>query len=377
MPENPPFRSDRADGRFRSTAGFVHHRLKHLRPALAFDEGLDRAGLEAWQAKVRRKLRRLLAFPKVPPQPEPVMVDAQPREGFELQTWELYPEPDCVVLFYLLVPEGVDRTKPAPAVMCFPGSQQPMEVLAGDPEPAEGPWRNKFGAHNWMAAHFARRGLVAMAMENPSTASSADAACPSSTRQSLQLIWMGRSYEGLSVFQKRAGYHWLRRQPFVDRKRIALCGHSLGAKPAVALGVLEREVAAVIWNDFAASWRQREVVRNLAGVPVWHYIPEFINWFDYPDLMAALAPRPLLVSEGSRYEDQDRIGRAYAIAGAEDAFKVTWMPNFDSPEKRTLVSEPMPEGLSAEEYARYAGYDGDHYFKDDVAVPWLCERLGV
>lgn len=377
MPEFPPYQTNRADGRFLSTAGFVHHRLKHLQPALAFDDTLDRASFAQWQQKVRRKLRSLMSFPKVPRQPAPVMVNSEPRDGFELQTWELYPEPDCVVLFYLLIPDSVDRSKPAPAVMCFPGSQQPMQVLAGDPEPESGPWRNKWGAHNWMAAHFARQGMVAMVMENPSTASAADEACPNSLRQVPQLIWMGRSYEGLSVFQKRQGYRWLRQQPFVDRKRIAACGHSLGAKPALELGVLEPEVSAVVWNDFIGSWRARDVARNLDNVALWHYVPDFINWFDYTDLMAALAPRPFLATEGARPEDHERIQRAYEITEAADAFKVTWMPSFNTPEKRPLASEPLPEGLSKEEYAAYAGFGGEHYFKDDVAVPWLCKQFGL
>jgi len=38
----------------------------------------------------------------------------------------------------------------------------------------------------------------------------------------------------------------------------------------------------------------------------------------------------------------------------------------------------MPEGLSLEEYLRYANIDPPgHWFKEEVAVPWLSRVFGV
>ena len=242
-------------------------------------------------------------------------------------------------------------------------------------EPWRGPWKNRFGEHNYIAKHFVRAGLIAVAFDNPGTADLAEPLADDWRRQSGELIWMGRSYEGLTTFQKMVALKWLKTLPFVDRRRIAVCGHSLGAKPALILGVLDPGIRAVIWNDNAADWRAREVAMNLTPIAPWHYVPGFIQWFDYMDLMAALAPTPLLIAEGGRSEDHRRIRKAYALLGAQSRFKVTFMPNFARAADRPLDRKKLPEGLDAEQYARYAGYDGDHYFKEAAAVPWLCKML--
>jgi len=367
------FKSDRPDGRFISTAGLVHHELKHLRPALAFDPSFTPRQFSTWQGKVRRKLRELMALPKPPPQPAPKMIRRTRRDGYELQRWELYPEPHSVLPVLLLVPDGASASKRAPGVICLPGSSKPKEFLAGEKwrEPLENPW----GDCQHMAWHFARRGCVALAMDNPATGELADPVVTDWRRQSWELIWLGRPYECLSVFHKLIALKWLKSLPFVDTRRIAACGHSLGAKPALHLGVLEPTIRAVVWNDNAGDWRVRQVVRNLQSVAPWHYIPQFVRWFDYIDLMAAMAPRPLLISEGGRGRDLRKIRKAYALAGAPGNFKVSYMPNFARASSRTLDRRKMPEGLTAEQYARYANYDGDHYFKADLAVPWLCGVL--
>jgi hypothetical protein len=363
-------RPDRPDGRFSTTAGFVQYLLRQ-RPKLAFNPTSTADEFLAWRRAVRRKLRELLAFPEVLSRPAPRMVSDTPREGYRLQQWELYPEPGCMVPFLMLVPDSASPSHPAPAVLCFPGSLAPKEALCG--EPWQSSWENRFGEHNFMARHFVRAGFVALAFDNPGTASVDHPLNKGTYRNSAPLIWLGRSYEGLSTFHKKAVLEWLRTLEFVDRRRIAVSGHSLGAKPALLLALLEPAVRAVVWNDVAIDWRLREAVTNLFPIALWHYIPGFALWFDYADLMAALAPTPLLIAEGGSLDVHARIRKAYAITGAARNLKITFMPNFRDPGKR--YRKRIPEGVRLEDYGRYANYDGDHYFKEDIAVPWLRKVL--
>jgi len=110
-------------------------------------------------------------------------------------------------------------------------------------------------------------------------------------------------------------------------------------------------------------------------VALWHYVPDFVRWFDYTDLMAALAPTPLLITEGGRMDDHARIRKAYTLTGARRNMKVAFMPHFADPASRNRRA--IPEGIEPERFGVYANYDGDHYFKDEVAVPWLCRILEV
>lgn len=355
------------------TAAFAADLLRRP-PALAYDPALSAAEFPAWQARVRRTLTHLLAFPRVPRQPPPRLLREEPRPGYRLQAWELYPEPGSAVPCLMLVPDGACAARPAPCVLCFPGSDHPKEGLCGEPVPE--PWKPVFrDERQHMALHMVRAGMIAVAFDNPATGELHDPVRSDWKRQADNLAWLGRSYEGLSVFQKRAAFRWLRTRPEVDPDRIAACGFSLGAKPALLLGIVEPRLAAVVWNDQASSWRERILATRMTPVPPWHYIPGFIRWFDYTDLMAALAPRPLLVTEGGRPADHARIRKAYARLGAPARFKVTFMPNFADPAKRS--SAPLPEDLDPKEYGKYANYDGDHYFKPAVAVPWLRIALKV
>ena len=374
MSERGAYRSDRPDGRFASTAGLVHAMTKDVEPVLRWDPAMPAEEIPAWQEAVRAKLLELLRFPEVPEQPEPRMISSEPRDGYELQRWEAYPEPHSVVPFLVLVPDNIPT--PAPAVLCFPGSSRTNTGLAGEPEPES---TDPHWDENRMALHYARAGMVAIAVENPCMGGRKTERDANRSEVSMQLLWLGRSYEGLSVFEKLPILQWARSQPYIDNTRIATSGHSLGAKPALLLAVLEPEIAAVVWSDFTCDDRERSIAIDLSWIAVWQYVPDFLTWFDYPDLMAAIAPRPLLITEGGRTMHIERIREAFRAQGVEDRFCVTYYPKYADPADRPHDGEPLPEGLTMDEFlADWANVDVPaHSFKPAVAVPWLAEVLGA
>ncbi|MCD6359306.1 MAG: hypothetical protein J7M38_00495 [Armatimonadetes bacterium] len=374
--DRPRFTTDRPDGRFVETIAWLHSVYRDWRPKLAFDPEMDPAGFDAWRDRVRDKLRELMTLPDPPPQPEPVQVWAEPREGYELQRWEAYPEPGLVVPYLALVPEGVDADNPAPAVMCFPGSASSKESLAGEPEPDGSTSDHPHWERNRMAWRYAREGMVAVAVDNPGIGELWHPFYSGRTELDMAALWIGRSYEGISVSTKLPILEWLKARPFVDPDRIATAGHSLGAKPALIIGVLDRSIRAVVWNDFCSSWRERAVVMNLHVLGLHQYVPGFLEWFDYTDLLASLAPRSLIITEGGRTRDIEVIRRAWRMLGAEENFELAYYPKFADPASRRFDDVDMPEGLDFEEFFKYVNVDVEqHSFKYEVAVPWLKRQL--
>ena len=372
--EERTYISGREDGRFLQTAAVVHKHMQAFQPKLACRLAITRGECPAWQQAVREKLLELMCFPDVPGQPEPKRIWSHPREGYRLERWEAYPEPFSVVPYLLLVPDGVSPNSPAPAVMCFPGSTGSKETLAGEPELPGSPAPDKTKwSDNRMAYHFARRGLVAAAFDSPATN---ELASPRLDREALSLcaIWMGRCYEAISVFQKECVLRWLVAQPYVDATRVATSGHSLGAKPADILGVLYPElVKAVVHNDFVCHWQERAVAMNLYHPGGHQVVPGMVPWFDYTDLEAALAPRPLLFTEGGRPNQIAKIRRAYALLDAAEAMKVYHYEKYEDPASRTLDDAELPVGISSEQYFAYAYVDAArHRFRPHHAVPWLA-----
>ena len=320
-----------------------------------------------------------MCFPEVPAQPEPKRIWSKPREGYRLERWEAYPEPYSVVPYYVLIPDGVSQQSPAPGVICFPGSTWSKEGLAGEPELGktdvadDAKWRD-----NRMAYHYVRRGFVAVAAENAATNELASPLRPRS-QLSVMGLWMGRSYEAISVFQKACILQWFVKQPFVDAKRIATSGHSLGAKPADILGVLYPDlVEAVVHNDFVCNWLERAVAENLTVPGAHQIVPGIFQWFDYTDLEAALAPRPLLFTEGGRANQIAKIRAAYSLLGASDPMQVYQYEKYADPKSRLYEDAELPIGITMEEYFLYANVDVPrHRFHPDRAVPWLAEVFGI
>lgn len=373
------FGSDRTDGRFVDIEGFMNHQLKTLRPRLGFDPDIPPEHFPGWQALVAEKLGELLAFCEdAPDEPEPVMLWAEARDGYELQKWEAYPEPMKVVPFLVLVPEGIDAANPGAAVMCFPGSTHTKEMLAGEPEVR--PWveANRFPERNCMARHYAEAGLVAVAVDHPDMGERT-CNCFGSGRYQwvVHAIWTGGSFEGVSVFEKLVILDWLKERDWVDSTRIAVSGHSLGAKPALHVGVLDGSIAAVVWNDFVSNWREREVHMTTFRPHLGHYIPGMQQWFDYLDLIAAVAPRPFLITEGGRTADIEKVRRGWQLTGRPDNFAVAYYPKYATADKRPHDHDELFEGMTQDEYFEYANVDADrHCFKENVAVPWLVRALG-
>lgn len=388
MSERKVYASEREDGRFGASLGFSHYLMKSARPRLSFDPAMPASAMPAWQERVRAKVRELMAFPAdVPPQPAPALLWSEARDGYELQKWEVYPESGSVAPILMLVPDGCSAKSPAPAVLCFPGSTTSKELLAGEPELTEG-YGRRFPEHNRMGWWYVREGMVAVCVENPATAELLDGnprVYPEMRCLAAELVYLGRNYVGLSAFQKLAALRWVRTLDFVDPDRIALSGHSLGTEPMMALGALDRGVAAMVFNDFLAENRARITAQSIPGESEerwWvdclpHLIPGLLEWVNFGDILAAYAPRPLIITEGGETRELERVRAAYELLEAGENFQYHYYPKYADPADRKDGVE-IPEGVTLDEYFVYANVDApNHYFKERLAVPWLKRVFGI
>jgi hypothetical protein len=380
--------TDRPDGRYLATRGFVQSLMRNVRPKLAFDPNFTDAEFVRWKAQVREKMLELMRFPAVTSRPEPRLLSRAPRAGYAIEKWEIYPLPGWAVRFLMLVPDSASSRTPAPAVVCFPGSARSKESLAGE---AELNPKYAYPVHAdecRMAYYYAQQGIVAVAVDNPGIAEMSDIGTyvvPGGDRTTFSryLIDLGWSYLGCSAFVGEQVLGWLRSRDFVDRQRIALSGQSLGTEPVIALAVIDPGIHAVVYNDFLCPNIMRATVSTkptAAGVrpaanDLTHCIPGMWEWFDYPDLMASVAPTPLLFTEGGVTSELDRVRAAYRITQAPQLIEIHYYSKYQNPESRR-DGVKIPEGLDAEEWYRYANVDPpNHYFHGDIAVPWLTRVL--
>lgn len=383
-------RTDRQDGRYLSTRGFIQHQMRNLTPLLAFNSDVSAEMFATWKVNVANKVNDLMRFPIIPPQPIPLLVSTIQREGYRVEKWEIYPQPGSVVPILMLIPDYVSATDPAPAVICYPGTSGSKESLAGESE--LNPRFKSRSSHyekNHMAKIYAQKGIIAIAIDHPFAAEASDlefASLAPNYQWSIicrRLMDMGWHFNGLSAFNGQQVLNWLKTLPIVDDKRIALSGHSLGTEPVMLLAVLNPGIKAVVFNDFLTNTIRRAVVQtkpNEQGMRpgpngIFSCIPGMWHWFDYADLLGSLAPMELLITEGGVTMDLETVKNAYDVAGASESFVYRYYELYKDPANR-IGDVEIPEGINEQEWFKYANVDApNHYFKADIAVPWLLNVL--
>ena len=386
------FRSNRPDGRLETSLAAVRSQLRSLTPALAFDESFTLEEFADWRAKVRAKLAEIMRFPPITEQPRPVLLETHQRDGYRVEKWEFYPDDWSAVPVLILVPDGVTDTSPAPAMLCFPGSASPKESLAGEPL-IEHPncQREKFPDRNRMALHYARAGCVAVAFDNPGTGILAEQGDEAETQwrsrdqMCNELLFLDRNYLGISVFQKMRFLEWFRQQDIVDSSRIGVSGHSLGSEVSMVLGVIDEGISVVVHNDFLCCERSRRIaITNFPQSELfyggfWHAVPGMWNWFGFPDLLAATAPKPLAINEGGPWESLNVVRSAYRLSNAEGELAINHYPKYSAPQSRKHEGETLPtEDLSWDDFWEYAGVEvSDHSFRPEYSVPFVKRAFNL
>ena len=377
--------TDRQDGRFQSTRGTVQYMLKQMKPAYAFDPSFTPAEFKEWQSGLRTAMKELMHFPEIADLPAPVCIKTVQRDGYRVEKWESYPLPGSVVPYLVLIPDGVDPGHKAPAVLCIPGFGGSKEGLAGETEgdyeltsfPVE---PVKKGA---MALHYVKRGLVAVAVDNPSCAELSDNGHFDYLNTSRILLEMGWSYLGLTAYQDWNVLSWMKELDFVNKDRLIVSGFSLGTEPLMVLGTLDPSIYAFVYNDFLCRTLERILVMTkpdpkgirLFPNSIEHLIPGFLTQFDFPDLDAALAPRPVICTEGGLDRDFDLIRKAYEISGKPDHFTYYHYKKFVDPKDRKQI-EQVPEGIDRDTYFNLVNVDPkNHYFKEEWVLPWIDKVL--
>ena len=152
------------------------------------------------------------------------------------------------------------------------------------------------------------------------------------------------SMVGKAIWDVMRSVDFLLTRAEVDPDRIACLGHSLGGHTSLFAGAFDPRIAAVVSNGGQLSWVRDKNhwsrPPDPRGRPVssYIYIPRFRPYIedpnlpipiDFTDLMAMVAPRPLLImcseDEGERDGLVHALGDAYSVyssAGAGD--RLTW-----------------------------------------------------
>jgi dienelactone hydrolase len=244
---------------------------------------------------------------------------------------------------YLLLPH--EREGAVPGVLCL---HQTTGIGKAEPAGVGG------NPNLHYAAHLASRGFVTLAPDYPNFGDS--------VFDAYENGFVSTTMKG--IVNHRRAIDFLQSLPEVDGQRIGCIGHSLGGHNSIFVAAFDERIKATIsccgFCTFAKYMKG-----DLTGWSHAGYMPRIANHydcdpqkmpFDFPEVIAAIAPRAFLAVSPTRDSNFD-------VSGARDCLD---------------AAQPIYEMLGAAEKLAGIFPDCEHDFPEDarnLAYDWLGAQL--
>jgi dienelactone hydrolase len=334
-----PFVQKQAD-RSRFELSFLQQKFRRLGP---------------WQKVARAKVLEHLFYapPPIPPMPE--IIRREDRGDYIQEYLTFQTTPDLRVPACVLIPKPLKG--PAPAIVllhCHGGfyvwGKEKVVEIEGEPGGLTAYKRQLYGGRS-IGAELARRGYVVIVIDmffwgerrmrldddpasyrDPQAMTSDDiAAFNRRSQQSEQLVARsllaaGITWPGVMLWDDLRTLDYLAGRPEVDAKRLGCVGLSVGGYRSFLLAALDPRIKAAIDVGWMSSFGFHIKQHVVNSIGLTFHIGGLYRYLDLPDLAAMIAPRALLVINGS----QDRLfpphGVEAAFARIEQCFRKAGAP---------------------------------------------------
>lgn len=366
----------RPDGRTEWTFAWAMKKLREAcrpRGTPAFLK--DAESFRKWQREHHAGWKMRYSDPKL--ECEFKLMKEERRDGYTLRTYEFYPYEGLAVKAMMLFPDGAKPGK-TPVVVCLPGSGSSLQGLAGE---KGDPYWTRYPVRNKQAWWYAKCGMIGVALDNPGSANDAydDIWYWKSDAKYKQLLGKlttkfdgVRLDEGVIIAKEmNCCINFLKKDPLVDRERIAVSGLSRGAQVLYS-AIVNPDVKACCYNDFAmyGAARRLAVTRVMSDVVYGDRFGDgSLGWM-------CVATKHLLLNEGGAYKGNiENVERAYELAGVPENLTVHHYDLYSYPPHRPWDKQDMVEArdYDYEDFYRHNNcFPYDHSFHPESALPWLC-----
>jgi len=155
------------------------------------------------------------------------------------------------------------------------------------------------------------------------------------------------------------------RMPFIDRENVFLCGYSLGGTVALFTAALDQRVKGVaVMSAFSSFRHDNEVAEGIQHFVQLHGLLPQLGYFagneeripvDFPELLTAIAPRPLLIiaPKDDRHHSASVVGQT--VSEATQVYKQL------EADKKVVFKQPL------------SAHSPDPYYGEIAA--WMRENL--
>jgi len=307
------------------TDNFIGKWYERTKPSLAFQE-MTKDDFLRWKKKLKNKIRELLGeFPEQAPL-NPNLLSTEETERYVREKWLIQSELDCWVPLYLLVPKEKKGRKAT--VLCAHGhgpyGKDPVAGVHFD----DANRKSEISLHNYnYAEQMAEAGFVTVAPDWRSFGERIAYQNPYPGRDIcnvhfLQHLILGRTLLGANIFDGMRVIDFLLTRKEVNPEKIGCMGLSFGGTMATYLALLDDRIKAADIICYATTTEHYAISRpNFCGSQL---VPFLYRYADVPDVIAAIAPKPLLIESGasdtcfwihSALRAHETIKKAYKVSG--------------------------------------------------------------
>jgi dienelactone hydrolase len=285
--------------------------------------------LAAWQSTARKTVLDHLFYEPAPVAPAAEIVRREDRGDYIQEYLTFQTTPDVRVPAYVLIPKNA--TRPAPgmvALHCHGGFYVwgKEKLLETDREhPALTEYKQELYHGRSIAGELARRGYVVIVIDafywgerrmvldddpdayrDPSRMTKEDvSAFNRRAQQDEQLVarslfTAGITWPGVALWDDLRTVDYLASRPEVDAARIGCIGLSMGGYRSFLLAALEPRIRVAVdvgWMTSFAAQIRKHVIHTMG---LSFHIAGLYRYLDLPDLAALIAPRRVLVINGSK-----------------------------------------------------------------------------
>lgn len=288
----------------------MHEVLIRRHPSMAFDETKDFA---AQQKAIREKLIELLGERPQPVPLNPVVEETTEHETFTEYRISFDAEEKVKAVCILCIPK-LNKEK-YPLVICVQGHGTGMHVSMGrklydSDDPGSGDRDNALQA--------LERGYAALCLEQRGMGERRtikqknldDAGHPRCQVTAMNALLVGRTLLGERCFDISRAIDLALTYPQIDGSRILLTGNSGGGTATYYASCLDERITVSMPSCAVCTFKD-----SLGFIKhcTCNFVPNLGKYLDMGDMAAAIAPRPLIVINGS----QDNI---FPKHGVDEAF---------------------------------------------------------
>ncbi len=233
-----------------------------------------------------------------PPDRKARTVGVNQGEGYRIEKLVYQTLPDTLVPAHLYLPARVAR--PAPSIIFYPGHWLPDSKA-----------RPNFQA---FCINMARLGFVVLSFD-PFGQGERGISWRDHRRTSALLV--GVSQQGFAVYETRCAIEYLLSRKEVDSRRIGITGASGGGYNSWMVAALDDRISVAVpvvgTSDFLEQVRVCRPLDWYKANEHCHFVPNLIRYANNHELLAAVAPKPLLIIAAS--EDQ-----SFPVGGVRNVF---------------------------------------------------------